>query len=374
MMEMAEYIALENTVLALAFVLSLMFGAIAQRTSFCTMGAVSDVYNMGSWTRMRVWGMAAGVAMLGFGLLSYLGLIRSADTIYSAGSLNWLAAVGGGLLFGFGMVLASGCANKTLIRIGEGNLKSVVVFIMIALGATSAMWGLSSVLYSFAVDHGTRFTENGTLVSAWIAPSAGLDTDTVGLVLAVMIGGGLTAWALASKKFRSSANNLLAGAGIGLLVVGMWWVIGHLGYVEVHPDTLDTVYAGTAAGGMQSFSFTSPIARSLYLLTMTDPTRPLLISVGVLTVLGVIIGSFLHAIYSRTFQWEGLHGEQDTALHMIGGVCMGVGGVVAGGCTVGQGLSGVSTLSGESLIAVMGIMLGGVAGLRLQMWLLMRNE
>ena len=90
--------------------------------------------------------------------------------------------------------------------------------------------------------------------------------------------------------------------------------------------------------------------------------------------LGVIIGSFLHAIYSRTFQWEGLHGEQDTALHMIGGVCMGVGGVVAGGCTVGQGLSGVSTLSGESLIAVMGIMLGGVAGLRLQMWLLMRNE
>ncbi|MBF9059630.1 YeeE/YedE family protein [Rhodobacterales bacterium HKCCSP123] len=374
MMDMAEYVALENTVLVLAFVLSLMFGVIAQRTSFCTMGAVSDVYNMGSWTRMRVWGMAAGVAMLGFGVMSYFGWIRAADTIYSAGALNWLAALGGGLLFGFGMVLASGCANKTLIRIGEGNLKSVVVFIMIALGATSAMWGLSSVLYTFAVDHGTRYTENGTLMSAWIAPAAGLDSGTVGLAMAVVIGGGLTAWALSSKKFRSSANNLLAGFGIGLLIVAMWWVIGHLGYVEEHPDTLDAVYAGTAAGGMQSFSFTSPIARSLYLVTMTDPTRPLLISVGVLTVVGVIIGSFLHALYSRTFQWEGLNGEQDTALHMIGGTCMGVGGVIAGGCTVGQGLSGVSTLSGESFIAVAGIMLGGVVGLRLQMWLLMRNE
>ena len=328
-MELTEFVFLENKVLAISFVLSLIFGAIAQRTSFCTMGAVSDVYNMGSWTRMRVWGMAAGVAMLGFALMSYLGWIRPEDTIYSSGQMNWLSAVAGGLLFGFGMVLASGCVNKTLIRVGEGNLKSIVVFVMIGLGAYSAMWGLASALNMFTVKYGSFYIESGNLTPAWIASAFGLNAPTAGLVMAVLIGGGLTAWALWSPKFRSSSDNLLASIGIGLLVVALWWVIGHMGYVEEHPDTLESVYAGTTSGGVQSFSFTGPTARTIRLLIKTDPNQQIVLNVG---------------------------------------------GVVAGGCTVGHGLSGVSTLSGVSIIAVIGIMLGAVGGLRLQLWLLMRSE
>ncbi|MDU8946725.1 YeeE/YedE family protein [Ovoidimarina sediminis] len=373
-MELAEFVALENKVLAIAFALSVIFGAIARRTGFCTMGAVSDVYNMGSWTRMRVWGMAAGVAMIGFAVMSYLGWIRPLDTIYSAGRMNWLPAVVGGLLFGFGMVLASGCAHKTLVRIGEGNLKSLVVFVMMAIGAISAMWGFASALHVLTTNYGSFYIESGNLTPAWIASAFGWDASNIGLVMAIVIGGGLAAWAMSSAKFRASGDNLLAGLGIGLLIVAMWWVLGHMGYVAEHPDTLDSFYAGTASGSLQSFSFTSPIGRTLHLVMMTDLNQQIVLKVGVVTVLGVILGSFLHAILTRSFQWEGLYGEQDTALHIIGGLCMGVGGVVAGGCTVGQGVSGVSTLSGVSFIAVMGIMLGAIVGLRLQMWLLMRDE
>ncbi|MDH5355881.1 MAG: YeeE/YedE family protein [Gammaproteobacteria bacterium] len=374
MEELSEFVFLENKVLVAAFAISMIFGVIAQRTGFCTMGAISDVYNMGSWTRMRVWGTAAGTAMLGFALMSYLGWIRPADSIYSSGQMVWLAALVGGLLFGFGMVLASGCANKTLVRVGEGNLKSLVVFVMLGLGAYSAMWGLASALRVYTVEYGTLNLESGNLISAWVASALGFNPLSAGLIMAVLVGGGMIAWALWSPKFRSSNKHLLAGFGIGTVIVAMWWVIGDMGYVAEHPDTLESVYAGTASGRMQSFSFTGPVARTLHLLVATDLGQEIVIKLGVVTILGVILGSFLHALYSRTFEWEGFGGTQDTALHIVGGLLMGIGGVTAGGCTVGQGLSGVSTLSAVSFIAVFGIMLGAVGGLRLQMWLLMRGD
>lgn len=179
------------------------------------------------------------------------------------------------------------------------------------------------------------------------------------------------AWAMVNRKFRSSANNLLAGLGIGVLIVAMWWVIGNMGFVPEHPDTLEPAYLGTAAGKMQALSFTSPMARTLDWVISYDDTT--LLTLGVVSVIGVVLGSFAYSVYSRSFQWEGFHGTQDTALHIVGGSCMGIGGVTAGGCTVGQGLSGLSTLSVISMIAVVGIMLGAIMGLHLQRWLLMRD-
>ncbi len=373
MEELADFVALENKVLMIAFLISAAFGVIAQRTGFCTMGAISDVYNMGSWTRMRVWGTAMGVAMLGFAVMAFLGLIKPADASFNLGKVTWLPAVIGGILFGVGMVLASGCANKTLIRVGEGNLKSLVTFIMLGLGAYSGMWGLASALHATTDQYGSVAVDNGTLMPQWIASATGSDVLSVGLFMAIVIGGGLIAWSLWSPKFRKSGNNLLAGFGIGLVIVAMWWLIGNMGYVEEHPDTLEAVYAGTTSGTMQSFSFTAPIARTINLLVATDINQEIVIKLGIVTVLGVIFGSFLHAVFSKTFQWEGFNDAQDTTLHLVGGVMMGVGGVTAGGCTVGQGLSGVSTLSAVSFIALAGIFVGALAGLRFQLWLLMRE-
>jgi len=370
-MDMPEVLALQTQVLWASFAVCVAFGALAQRTHFCTMGAISDIFNMGSWIRMRMWGMAVGVAMVGFYGMAWLGWIDAGETIYSSGHVTWLSALVGGALFGFGMVLASGCGSKTLVRIGEGNLKSLVVFFVMGLAAYATMRGMTALLRSKTVDQFAFDLQPSSAIPAWMSATLGLDKGLTGLVLALLAGGGLVAWALRDADFRSSADNLMAGLGIGAVITGMWWIIGHMGFVAEHPETLEPAFLGTAGGRMQALSFTSPMARTLDWVINFDANTVL--TLGVVSVFGVVLGSLAYSLLSRSFQWEGFRGTQDTALHIVGGLCMGVGGVTAGGCTVGQGLSGISTLSLTSLIAVTGIMLGGVVGLRTQLWLLARE-
>ena len=370
-MEMSAVQALQSQVLWSAFAVTIVFGALAQRTNFCTMGAISDIFNMGSWIRMRMWGMAVGVAMIGFYVMAWLGWINPSKTTYSSGQVIWLSALVGGAMFGFGMVLASGCGSKTLVRIGEGSLKSLVVFFVMGLAAYATMRGMTAMLRGQTVDQVTFEIKAGNAVPAWLSAMLGVDPGATGLVLALLVGGGLVVWALFDSDFRSSANNLLAGLGIGAVFVAMWWVIGHLGFVPEHPETLESVYLGTTGGRMEALSFTSPMARTLEWVISYDATKVL--TLGVVAVAGMVLGSFAYSLYNRSFRWEGFHGTQDTALHIVGALLMGVGGVTAGGCTVGQGLSGLSTLSVTSMIAVVAIILGAIMGLRFQMWLLMRE-
>jgi hypothetical protein len=185
------------------------------------------------------------------------------------------------------------------------------------------------------------------------------------------VGGALVLWALLGEGFRTS-NNLLAGLGIGLVIAATWWVSGYLGFVEEHPETLESVYLATNSGRMESLTFTAPMAYTLdWFIFFSDTSKVL--TLGVVTVVGVVFGAFAQALLGREFRWEGFHNTQDTALHIVGAICMGVGGVTAMGCTVGQGLSGLSTLSLGSAIAVVGIVLGAVLGFRFQMWLLERE-
>lgn len=370
-MEIADIRLQESVVLWASLITCVLFGAIAQRTHFCTMGAISDVFNMGSWVRMRMWGMAIGIAMIGFYLMAWMGWIDPTKTIYFNTRILWLSALLGGALFGFGMVLASGCASKTLVRIGEGSLKSLVVFFIMGLAAYASMRGLTAFLRARTVDRVWIETDAGSLLPAWLSSTLNLDLNITIPVLVLTIGGGLIYWALSNQKFRSSSNNLLAGFGIGAAVVITWWIIGHLGFVTEHPQTLEPTYLATPGGRIQALSFTGPMARTLDWAISFDPSKTL--PLAVMLILGVIAGSLMHAVYSRTFQWEGFHGTQDTALHIVGAVLMGVGGVTAAGCTVGQGLSGISTLNITSFIALAGIMLGGVLGLGFQRWLLLRE-
>lgn len=370
-MDMTELHALQNAVLWAVFGVCLVFGAVAQRTNFCTMGAISDIYNMGSWTRMRMWGMAVGVAMIAFYAMAWLGVIQSTETIYASSRVLWLSALVGGAMFGLGMVLASGCGSKTLVRIGEGNLKSLVVFFVMGFAAFATMRGMTALLRTHTVDQFSFSIEAGNAVPAWLSALLGTTPGNTGLVLALVIGGGLVIWALWDAEFRTSGKDLLAGLGIGGVIAAMWWIIGNMGYVAEHPETLEPVYLGTAGGSLQALSFTSPMARTLEWVVFYDPAKTL--TLGVVSVFGVVMGAMAYALFNRSFHWEGFRGTQDTALHIVGALLMGVGGVTAGGCTVGQGLSGLSTLSVTSMIAVAGILLGAIGGLRFQMWLLMRE-
>ncbi len=371
MTDIADLLKLQSQVLWAAFAVAVAFGFIAQRTHFCTMGAISDAVNMGDWSRMRMWGMAAGVAMIGFYGLAWAGWIDAGKSIYTGGRIIWLSALVGGGLFGFGMVLASGCGAKTLVRIGAGSLKSLVVFVVMGVAAFAALRGVAAVLRVNTVDRVAFEIPAGAAVPMWLSSGLGLDPAWAGLLAAVVVGGLLVAWALAGAGFRTF-DNLLGGLGIGLVITAMWWVSGHLGFVAEHPETLDAVYLGSNTGRMESLTFTAPMAYVLdWLIFFSDSAKTL--SFGVVTVAGVVAGSLLCALIEGSFRWEGFRSTQDTALHMAGAACMGVGGVTAMGCTIGQGLSGLSTLSLTSAIAVTGIVLGALAGFRFQMWLLERE-
>jgi len=367
-MSLSDFSSLQTQVLWAAFAVSLVFGVVAQKTHFCTMGAISDIVNMGDWTRMRMWGMAVGIAILGFHAMAWLGVVDPGKTFYTTGRVIWLSALVGGVLFGFGMVLASGCGSKTLVRMGAGSLKAMVVFVVMGVSAFATLRGLFAVVRVGTVDVVAFEMEGGSGLPNWLVGGWGAQAP---LVFAAMVGIALVLWAVLNRSFRQW-DNMLAGVGIGGTVVAMWWVTGHLGFVPEHPDTLDAVYLRTNSGVMESLTFTAPMAYALdWFIYFSDASK--LLTVGVASVAGVVVGSFCYALVTRSFHWEGFRDTQDTALHLAGAVMMGIGGVTAMGCTVGQGLSGMSTLSLTSLIAVAGIVAGALGGFRFQMWLLMRD-
>jgi uncharacterized membrane protein YedE/YeeE len=370
-MQDIDIAALSRTVLWAAFALAVVFGAIAQRTHFCTMGAVSDILTMGDWSRMRMWVSAMGVAMIGFNSMVALGWVQAANTVYAVQRFIWLSALVGGALFGIGMVLASGCGSKTLVRIGGGNLKSLVVFFVLGIAAFATLRGLTAVIRVNTVDAVAVEFAGGQDLPSLLAAATGIAKGTLAAVIGIGLGGALLAWALVRPEGRS-ADNLLGGLGLGAVVVALWWVSGRLGHVAEHPETLQETFLATNSQRMESLTFVSPIAYTIdWLIFFSDKSKVL--TIAIVTTVGVVVGSALHALASRSFRWEGFRDAGDTAHHLVSAVLMGVGGVTAMGCTIGQGLSGLSTLSLTSFVAVTGIIAGAVAGLKYQFWLVERS-
>jgi len=363
--------SLATLVLWSAFGLSIVFGAIAQRTHFCTMGAVADIVNIGDWTRMRMWVMAMGVAMVGFNLMVGAGWLDAGKSLYGGPKFIWLSALAGGALFGVGMVLASGCGSKTLVRIGGGNLKSLVVFLVLGISAFATLKGITAVARVATVDTvAVTFASGQDLPSLLVAPT-GIAKATLAALLGLAIGGALIGWSLARAEGRSG-NNLLAGLGVGAVIAGVWYVSGRLGHIAEDPSTLQEAFVATNSGRMESLSFVAPVAFTLdWLMFFSDTSKRL--TIGIVSVVGVVLGSAWQALATSSFRWEGFRDARDTANHLVGATLMGVGGVTALGCTVGQGLSGLSTLSLTSFVAVAAIIVGAVLALRYRVWRIERT-
>ncbi len=357
-------------ILSIVFVTGLVMGAVANKTNFCTMGAVSDWVNMGDTGRMRAWLLAIAVAILGVVALEASGKATIGTGTfppYRTPNLAWLRYVLGGLMFGIGMTLASGCGNKTLVRIGGGNLKSIVVLAIASACAYAMLWtNFYDTVFGSMMSATTINLAAAGKASQALGDLTGVGNAAFGAALALA----LLAYAFSSSDFRGSSDHILGGAVIGLAVIVGWYVTGgsmgaawkeYADFADVKPLRVET----------QSFTFMSPMGDlARYVMNPADTS---LINFGIVALAGVILGSLLYALISRSFRIEWFVNAGDFLNHAIGAVLMGIGGVLSMGCTIGQGITGVSTLALGSLLTLISIVAGAAAMMKYQYWRMMQE-
>ncbi len=382
-----NFTAAHHAVLWATLLVAIVMGAVANKTNFCTMGAVSDLVNIGDSGRMRAWLFAMTIAMLGVIFLeaSHLVNVDASRPPYRAANFAWIEYLVGGVMFGVGMTLGSGCGNKTLIRIGGGNIKSIFVFAVIAICAyfmVNPFPGTDKTIYSEVFYRWTNvlnvsLANKQDLGSFLNRVLPGTDVITARLILGGVIGVALLAFIFKSADFRARFDNMLGGAVVGIAVIGAWYISTAMVTIAAGEDKYSwTQYTGDDVWVMletkerpqdvavQSFSFINPIGQVLrYGLNNFDER---FLTFGVVSVIGIIFGSLLWALVSRGFRFEWFASIRDFFNHVIGGVLMGVGGVLALGCTIGQAVTGVSTLALGSFIAFAGIVFGSALTMKVQ--------
>jgi uncharacterized membrane protein YedE/YeeE len=368
------------------FILSVVLGVVVNKTNFCTMGAVSDMVNMSDFGRFRAWLLAIAVATIGVSVFEYMELVEVSDTFppYRDSSLIYIENILGGFLFGIGMTFASGCGNKTLIRIGGGNIKSIMVFIIIAIIAyymTNPFPDSDKTLYS-------------ALFYDWVNPLAiSLDTkqdigamlggsentQPMRIVAGLVVASGMLFYIFKAADFRTNKDNILAGIAIGLIIVTAWYMSSNITVsAEDSQYSLSDYYAewdmlaedneGKPATGRtlspQSFTFINPIGQSFGYVK--DSFNPALLTFGLVSVFGVILGSLLWSLISKSFRIEWFVDFKDFLNHFFGAILMGFGGVLALGCTIGQGITGMSTLALGSILTFISIIFGSALTMKIQ--------
>jgi uncharacterized protein len=358
----AEIVSLQHAAAWWAFALSFVFGAVAQRSNYCTMGAISDIANFGDWTRARMGIASVGVAIVGVALFKLNGIVDISKSFYVAPKLIWLSHIVGGLAFGFGMTLASGCGSKTLIRVGTGSLRGLVTLIVMGLVAWFTLRGILGVLRVNTFD-----LVNVTFSTTQDIPSLVGLSGASASYLAMAFGVAFVIFALVGKEFRADKWNWIGGFIVGLTVIAGWYATGKVGFIAEHPESLEAAWVATNSGRPESLTFTAPPAYLLELLAFwSDKSK--FVTFGIASVLGVIAGAAIMSLATKTFRWEGFANTEDLTNHLVGAALMGFGGVLALGCTVGQGLSGMSTLALGSFITIAAIVIGCRAALKYQMW------
>jgi uncharacterized protein len=336
-----------------ALLLGVFFGLIAELSGFCTMGAIADATAFGDWTRARSWMLAVCVALLGTEALRWICRFDPLGSIYLSSELSWAGALVGGGLLGFGMVLAGGCVSRNLVRFGAGDLRSGVTLMVLGVFAYMTLHGLiapARVALERATDlrlqaFGYR-SQGLPELAPWIAGSSTIQTRSIWVV---SVGVLLAAVCFRSRDFRSSVRGVWGGVGVGMAVVAGWWISAVVGFDEFEP-TRPT-----------SLTFTAPVGNALiYAMAFTGAK----LDFGICTVAGTVIGAAISAGGRGAWRLQGFADLTDLLRNLVGAALMGIGGVVAFGCTIGQGITGLSTMALGSVLATVGVVGGGFAGVR----------
>jgi len=357
-MDAARALLTDNAVAAQALgglLIGVFLGLAVQRTNFCAMGGISDMLTFGDARRLRAWVLSTLVAIVGAQALAAAGVVDLAKSMYMAPTLDWLGAILGGLMFGFGMCFAGGCASRNLVRAGSGDLRSLFVVILMGVAAYAAIGGLLGPLRAdLSAATALRLDAAGLSdqgLGAVLAHVTKLAPARAGAIAAIVVALGLAAYVFSDAAFRSSPVHVASGALVGLAVVAGWALTG-----------LAADEMAASATAPVSLTFVRPSGDTLeWIQRFTAQRVP---TFGVATVFGVLAGACAGALTSGRFRLETFHDVQDTLRNMFGAVLMGVGGVFALGCTIGQAITGMSTLATGSLIAFVSIVIGGVAGIK----------
>ena len=379
------------------FIIAIILGVVVNKTNFCTMGAVSDLVNMNDSSRLRAWILAATVALIGVVILETLGMVNVSSTLppYRGSEFQWGRYILGGVLFGIGMTFASGCGNKTLIRIGGGNIKSIFVFAVIAviayymvdpfkeLPSTWYQTYFSSWLGKASISLGTP-QDLGSISGGLLGVDASIMRIILGSIIAIVS----LRYIFRSKDFRESGDNIFAGVVIGIIVLLAWYFTsntvvatgdGSVSMTQFYGewDMMMDSEAGKPKNGStnlqsQSFTFISPIGQMFGYIGSSFSSA--FLTFGVVSVLGVIFGSFIWTMISRSFRIEWFNSFKDFYMHMIGAVLMGFGGVLGLGCTVGQSITGVSTLALGSFLVFISIVFGSALTMKIQYYQMVYEE
>ena len=342
------------------FCIAAVFGFVANKTHFCVMGAISDVIHMGSRGRLGAWFLAIGIAVLGTQAMQLAGLLDVGESRYLGTGFLWFSYLLGGVLFGVGMTLAAGCGQRNLVRFGGGNLKAFVVLLVMGVSAYMTLRGLFGVarinlVDPLSVDLAERGLADQSLVSAVQSLTGMGNADLLRGIVTLLVGGGLLAYALKQRELRESMDHLLAGVVIGACAIAGWYVTGALGVDDFDPVPVE------------SMSFISSTGNTVnYLMTFTGST----INFGIALIFGMITGSLIYAVVSGNFRIETFSTRSEMVSHLVGGALMGFGGVLSIGCTIGQGVTGMSTLAMGSVIATVSIIFGSALTMKIEYYLL----
>jgi uncharacterized membrane protein YedE/YeeE len=336
-----------NIVVLAGFVIGLIYGAVGLVSGFCMMSSLRGWWTEGDSRLVRTYALAMGVGIAATQLLAGADFVDLGKSIYLQPSFSAPVMFLGGLLFGYGMVLSNGCGSRALVLLGRGNLRSFVVLIVLGIFAEMTLKGLIAPA-RIAMVGALQTTAAANSLPA-VLSAAGLGAGPARMLAASLVGAALIIFAFAHAPFRKSPGQIAAGLVVGILVAAGWVATGYLGADDFNPAPVT------------SLTFIAPIADALqYVMLSTGST----LNFGIVTVFGVFAGSLVTALATGRFKLEGYQSPRHMLRSAGGAALMGTGGVMAFGCSIGQGLTGLSTLALASFVAVAGIMVGTAAGLR----------
>ena len=336
-------------------IIGLILGFVVNRSNYCAMGAISDIDSFGDYRRFRSWLLAAATAMIGAWLIQSMEVADLSSSIYLTPNLNIAGAIIGGLIFGHGMVFSGGCVTKNIVRAGAGDLRSVVNLVIVGIFAYMTIGGILGLVRTtafgpFALDLGAFDLETQS-VGSIVSLATGGDVGTINKYAMILIAGVIAIWCFKDSGFRSSPKHVFSGVVIGLCVIAAWFLSG------LASDELADVVVPVG-----SISFVRPTGDALeYLMRYTALGAP---SFTVVILVGTILGSTIAALSTGRLKITSFADVDDTKRNLFGSAQMGIGGVLALGCTFGQGITGVSTLAIGSIIAFMAIVAGGFLGVK----------